>query len=112
MTDEEKLKHISEYRFEYWREYPEDHPQAIYVRRSSVDKGRWAVYDGESWCWSGQGFSLGLRGSDAYRWSEDEALDLAQELALKKNDHIIGILERKFPGEFRGGPRDMSTKEQ
>lgn len=109
-----QLERCSEYRFDvFCTDYEHLYVTVKQGRRQYV--GRWAIAAGES---SDSRFfdkveevwSFEIRGADAYCWDLEPALLKAQELAFTANQEYIDILEDKFPGEFRGGPYDMTGK--
>jgi len=112
LTSAGQLEHVSEFRFDVFRS--EDEHEYITVKQGQVKfTGRWAIAAGESHFgrfWTGEGWSFSARGADAYRWDLEDALCLAQRLAFEANQHKIDIMERRFPGEFRGGPYDMAAR--
>lgn len=102
---------VSEYRLMYWG-IEGDERLHIHVRRGSMElSDRWAVYNGP-YIWNGTEFSMDPRRADAYRYERDEALEIAERLALEENAKNINQMERLFPGEWRGGPYDLSTGEK
>lgn len=112
MTAAGQLARSSEFRFDILHtEYQHDY---ITVKRGHGRySDQWAIAAGESEYgrfWTGSSWSFNVRGADAYFWDLETALTTAKDLALVANREIIGILERKFPGEFRGGPHDMSKE--
>lgn len=99
----------SEYRFVYWP--PETRYYTAVLGKGHAD-GLWAVCDTDRFgaCWTGEKWSFDCRGLDAFRYDLEGALDVAKQLAIEKNQHIIEIMEKKFPGEFRGGKHDLAAK--
>jgi hypothetical protein len=109
LTAAGQLAHVSEFRFDYWHT---DVEHRYYTVRRGVNRydGRWGVNEGGVMgvYWDGEGWAH-VRGSGAYRYELEEALPIAQRLAFEENQHVIMVMENRFPGEFRGGPYDMSA---
>jgi hypothetical protein len=114
MTATGQLAIASEFRFDVFHT-PEEH-QYITVKRGRGEReDKWAIaasesenrrfFDPDSYAWKW------LTDSDAYVWDLEPALTLARDLAFEMNQVKIGIMERRFPGQFRGGPYDMKEGE-
>lgn len=104
-----QLARASEFRFDV---FVTEHEHEYITVKQGRGKytGKWAIAAGEAEFgrfYTGDVWSFKARGTDAYFWDLEEALVKAQELALEANQSKIDLLERKFPGEFRGGPHDM-----
>jgi len=105
-----QLELASEFRFDYWHT---DNEHRFYTVSRGVRKYStlWGVCEGGSTgaFWvpeEGWGYA---RGYDAYRFELEDALKIAKRLAFEENQKIIGVMEGKFPGEFRGGPYDQAA---
>ncbi len=99
---------VSEHRFVYWDNRGE-YRYYIAKRGHSPHRDKWAVQDGGFTSWDGVRWDENLRGADAFRYDEDEALRIAERLALEMNQVLVHIMEKRFPGEFRGGPADLGA---
>jgi hypothetical protein len=115
LTAAGQLARMSEFRFDVW--HSEDEHQYITVKRGRgrIPSGKWAIAAGESASgrfWNGEVWSFEIRGLDAYIWDLEEALVTAQRLAFKANQLKVDIMERRFPGEFRGGPYDHAARKE
>lgn len=111
LTAAGQLALVSEFRLDYWRT-KNDHRFFTVQRGRKLCDGMWAICDGGEFgaCWNGETWSHECRGLDAYRYELEEALRIAKELALAENQHIIEVMEKRFPGDFRGGPFDLAAK--
>lgn len=114
MTEEELKLLVSEYRFTYWRG---DHGARFFRVCRGLDAlaDRWGVFDGmphTGAAWSGTHWSYETRGADAFCWDEEEACTIAALLARQENARIVEVMERRFPGEFKGGQHAMAAKEE
>lgn len=103
MTAAGQLAVASEFRFDYWHTQSE---HKFYTVRRGVKgyEAGWAISDGGASgpFWDGAGWNDDIRGEDAYRYELEDALLIARRLAFAENQHIIGIMENQFPGQFRG----------
>ncbi|MDX3260784.1 hypothetical protein PV336_16305 [Streptomyces sp. MI02-2A] len=98
---------VSEYRFVYWQTDTE--PARYYAVRRDLDhrSDRWGVFDGEIWAWHGDGWGHSSVHPESYKWSREDALEIAERLTVQKNQQIIKRMDDQYPGKFRGGPYDM-----
>lgn len=110
MTAAGQLALASEFRFVYWDTPAEYKSYTVRRGQGSLDKG-WAVWDGSAYTWDGMQWCTSLYGEDAYRWELEEALRIARKLQLEMNAVLIHQMEKRFPGEFKGGPYDMAAQE-
>lgn len=110
MTAAGQLAVASEFRFDYWHTEIEHH---FYTVRRGMKRydGRWGINEGGSMgvYWDGEKWGP-VRGPDAYRYELEEALPIARELAFEENQRVIGIMEGRFPGEFRGTRFDLARR--
>lgn len=99
----------SEFRFDYWRT---ENEHRFFTVKQGVGKyvGRWAVLDGLH-VWNGEFWDPNARGWDMYRYERNEALDAAVKLAFEKNQEVVGQMERRYPGKFRGSRYDKAVQE-
>lgn len=112
LTAQGQLALASEFRFDVWSSEFEHEYITVKLGRMKV-RGKWAIAAGEEQFgrfWDGECWDLNLRGEGAYRWDLEEALVLARDLAYVANQEKVDMMERRFPGEFRGGPYDMATR--
>lgn len=101
---------VSEFRFVYWHTDVEK-PSSYKVRRDWENRSdRWGIFEGDVLVWTGESWEPLGAVPDAFRWELPEALKVAQELAREENAYRIAIMEQKFPGQFKGGPWDMSSE--
>jgi hypothetical protein len=106
-----KLAKVSEHRLVYWQTDVEK-SRFLRVSRDRDDRSdRWAVFDGEH-AWNGEVFAYTWVRPESYQWGEAEALEIAEGLARAMNAEIIAVMERRFPGQFLGGPFDLAAKEE
>lgn len=98
---------VSEYRFVYWTGDPR--VRFYSVRRDWEHRSdRWGVFDGDVLAWNGEDWDTTSSRPDSYKWSEKDALEIAERLTIQMNQHIVGVMDKRFPGrQFRGGPYDM-----
>lgn len=104
-----RLAQVSEFRLVYWNS---GHEKIRYLKvsRDWDDRsGRWAIFDGESG-WDGVSFRDTWTHPESYRWELNEALALAESLALSLNQEMIGVMELRYPGEFRGTKTDLRSQ--
>lgn len=114
MTEDERaaaleaLDRASEFRFVYWTG---DGKSMRYTVERDWDhrSGRWGIFDGEVASWTGEAWECISRRPDAFRWPLYEALQAAAKLAYEMNQHFIERMERRYPGQFRGGEHDLAT---
>ncbi len=115
LTAQGQLALASEFRFDYWHTKAEHDFYTVKRGRKGLD-GRWCVLSGVElsgciwWYWDGEKWNAEVRGKDAYRFDLEEALLIARRLAFEENQRIVETMERRFPGEFRGGPVDMANE--
>lgn len=115
LTAAGQLAHASEYRFDYWRTRDEHRFYAVRKGWRKAAAG-WAIIDGPAEAglfgpfWDGREWNHEIRGLDAYRFQLEPALLVAQHLAFEENQRMIDVMERRFPGNFRGSPFDFSWK--
>jgi hypothetical protein len=109
VNDAQKRAYASEFRFVYWST---DRDYRCYTVRRGHGRldGRWAIWDGGAYTWDGTQWTTGLYGENAYRWDLDEALRLGDLLAREMNAVVIHRQEKRFPGQFKGGPYDMAAR--
>lgn len=106
-----ELGHVSEFRFVYWDTGLEYEYYTV-KRGHGRCRGGWAVQNGGFTSWDGVRWDENLRGLDAFRYGLSEALAVADQLAREMNLVMIHQMEKKFPGQFRGGPFDMAAQEK
>lgn len=113
MTEQQRRAIVSEYRIPYWEPDGDERHRYIKVRRGPADLSDfWAVIDGDfAWDSSKGNLTLALIGDMRFRYSEQEALDIAERLAPVLNARQIRDMEFRFPGfEYRGSKYDMNRK--
>lgn len=114
MTGEEKaamavLEHVSEYRFVYWHT-DTDRPSYYTVRRDWENRSdRWGIFEGDVLVWTGKDWEEMSPVPAAFMWELPEALEIAQKLAREENALLINVMDKRYPGQFKGGPWDMSS---
>lgn len=101
----------SEYRFVYWP--PETRYYTAVLGKGHAD-GLWAVCDTDRFgaCWTGEKWSFDCRGLDAFRYGLQEALRIAGERTFERNQEIIDLMERSFPGQYRDGEYDLAARKE
>jgi hypothetical protein len=109
LTAAGQLAYVSEFRFDYWHTESE-HRYYTVCRGVKQHDGRWGINEGGVMgvYWDGEKWDH-VRGPDAYRYDLEEALPIARRLAFEENQHVIEIMENRFPGEFRGRRYDQAT---
>lgn len=110
LTAAGQLAVASEFRLVYWHTKSEYLYLTVRRGRRAYEK-LWAVCDTDEHghCWTGEDWSFHCRGADAFKFELEEALRIAKELALAKNQYTIDIMESRFPGDYRGGPFDLAA---
>lgn len=115
MTPEDKTKIVSEYRIPYWEPDEDSRHLYVLVKRGPADLSDfWGVIEGDrAWAGPDQGLTFQLVGDARFRYPEDEAILIAQNLAITLNHYKIKEMEQKFPGfQYRGSKYDMNRKRQ
>lgn len=103
----EHLDRASEFRFVYWSG---DRKALSYKVRRDADhrSDKWGIFEGDWDVWDGGGWTdLGPK-PEAFLWELGEALKIAERLAYSENQRIVGEMERRFPGDFKGGEFDFA----
>lgn len=111
MTAHGQLAIASEFRFDYWKKNG-DHLYYVVKRGKRDLSDRWGILDDHEFGFAWNGKEWGYwRSDDMYRYTDlEEALTMARRLAIEANQEIIEAMEAKFPGEFRGGPYDLTAR--
>ncbi|MFH9606895.1 hypothetical protein [Streptomyces sp. NPDC017448] len=100
---------VSEYRCVYWHTDVEK-PSSYKVRRDWENRSdRWGIFDGDVLVWTGDGWEPMSGVPAAFMWELPEALAEAKRLAMEENAFRIETMEKRFPGQFKGGPWDMAS---
>lgn len=111
-TAKGQLAIASEFRFDYWRTGHQHKFYTVARGRRGYDH-KWAILDGGEFGVSWDGADWGhWRGADMYCYELEEALPIARQLAFEENQRIIELMERDFPGQFRGGECDLSARKE
>lgn len=114
LTAAGQLALATEFRFDVW--CAEHEHRYITVKRGHGKiPDKWAIADGESAFgrfWDGELWNFGCMGADAYQWDLEEALVIAKDLAISGNREMVEMMERRFPGQYRGGPLDFAAEGQ
>lgn len=111
LTAQGQLSLASEFRFDVWHTEHEHEYITVKKGRRKLEE-KWAISAGESehgHFWDGDHWNFEIRGADAYVWELEPALVLARKLAFDMNQGVVDRQERRFPGEFRGGPYDQAA---
>jgi hypothetical protein len=81
------------------------------VRRDRTNRSdRWGVFDGDVLAWNGEQWDHTSSQPESFKWSQEDALEIAERLAVQRNQVIIGSMESRFPGQFRGGEHDLLAR--
>lgn len=102
-------EHISEFRFVYWM--GDGRALSYVVRRDREHRTRkWSIFEGDWLAWAdGKWQEMGPR-PEAFVYELKDALRTAERLAYEENQRIIGVMEGRFPGQFKGGPFDLAKE--
>lgn len=113
MTAHGQLAVASEFRFDYWKT-DVDHHYYVVKRGKRFLSDRWAILNNNEFGVAWDGVEWGAwRGVEMYRYEDlEEALARAKALALEENQRIIEMMERQFPGDFRGGKYDLMARKE
>lgn len=100
------LDELSEFRIVYWT----DRKARYYTVRRDLDQRSdlWGIFDGDE-AWTGESWD-GIRDlPSSFRWDLADALKIARKLAYEENQRIVALMEREYPGQYKGSGHDFAA---